>query len=117
MRSVDADSKLVDILEYGQGYDDFIAEVYEAFNQFRNGYYGLLNFGDEWWETFNQDNMFDDMMKKQWAEIEKIDLMSVIDKMAKAMAGTYVDFDAFARVVIDANKKKMGFRHDTGETE
>ena len=39
-------------------------------------------------------------------------MMEVIEKMAKAMVGTYVRFGAFAKVVIDADKNKMGFRHE-----
>ena len=121
---IDKDTKVVDILEYGQGYDDEIAEIFEAFNKFRDGYYELVNYGDEWWQVFNQDTMFDEMMRTQWSEIEKIDMDGVIEKMAKAMIGTYVSFDRFAKVVIDADKNKMGFRHEefnagaiTGETE
>ena len=124
VKEIDKDTKVVDILEYGQGYDDSIAEIFEAFNNFRNGYFGLINYGDDWWKTFNQDTMFDEMMASQWSEIEKIDMMGVIEKMAKAMIGTYVSFDRFAQVLIDANQNKMGFRHEefnagaiTGETE
>lgn len=114
---IDKDTKVVDILEYGQGYDDSIAEIFEAFNNFRNGYYGLINYGDDWWKTFNQDTMFDEMMASQWSEIEKIDMMGVIEKMAKAMIGTYVSFDRFAQVLIDADKNKMGFRHEEKQNE
>lgn len=124
VKEVDKDTKVVDILEYGQSYDDEIAKIFEAFNNFRNGYFGLINYGDDWWKTFNQDTMFDEMMASQWSEIEKIDMMGVIEKMAKAMIGTYVSFDRFAQVLIDADKNKMGFRHEefnagaiTGETE
>ena len=116
-KEIDKDTKVVDILEYGQGYDDSIAEIFEAFNNFRNGYYGLINYGDDWWKTFNQDTMFDEMMASQWSEIEKIDMMGVIEKMAKAMIGTYVSFDRFAQVLIDAYKNKMGFRHEEKQNE
>ena len=117
VKEIDKDTKVVDILEYGQGYDDEIAEIFEAFNKFRDGYYELVNYGDEWWKVFNQDTMFDEMMASQWSEIEKIDMMEVIEKMAKAMVGTYVRFGAFAKVVIDADKNKMGFRHEEKQNE
>ena len=116
-KEIDKDTKVVDILEYGQGYDDGIAEIFEAFNNFRNGYYGLINYGDDWWKTFNQDTMFDEMMASQWSEIEKIDMMEVIEKMAKAMIGTYVSFERFTQVLIDANQNKMGFRHEEKQNE
>ena len=117
VKEIDKDTKVVDILEYGQGYDDSVAEIFEAFNNFRNGYFGLINYGDDWWKTFNQDTMFDEMMASQWSEIEKIDMMGVIEKMAKAMIGTYVSFDRFAQVLIDANQNKMGFRHEEKQNE
>ena len=117
IKEVDKDTKVVDILEYGQGYDDEIAKLFEAFNKFRDGYYELTNYGDEWWKVFNQDTMFDEMMQTQWSEIEKIDMMEVIEKMAKAMVGTYVKFGAFAKVVIDADKNKMGFRYEEKQNE
>ena len=116
-KEADKDTKVVDILEYGQGYDDEIAEIFEAFNKFRDGYYELTNYGDDWWKVFNQDTMFDEMMQTQWSEIEKIDLMAVIEKMAKAMVGTYVRFGMFAKVVIDADKNKMGYRHEEIQNE
>ena len=116
-KEIDKDTKVVDILEYGQGYDDDIVEIFEAFNNFRNGYYGLINYGDDWWKTFNQDTMFDEMMASQWSEIEKIDMMEVIEKMAKAMIGTYVSFERFTQVLTDANQNKMGFRHEEKQNE
>ncbi|MBR2700608.1 MAG: hypothetical protein IKE77_00805 [Erysipelotrichaceae bacterium] len=116
-KEIDKDTKVVDILEYGQGYDDEIAKIFEAFNKFRDGYYELTNYGDDWWKVFNQNTMFDEMMQTQWSEIEKIDMSGVIEKMAKAMIGTYVRFDMFAKVVIDADKNKMGFRHEEKQNE
>lgn len=116
-KEIDKDTKVVDILEYGQGYDDSIAEIFEAFNNFRNGYFGLINYGDDWWKTFNQDTMFDEMMASQWSEIEKIDMMGVIEKMAKAMIGTYVCFDRFVQVLVDANQNKMGFIHEEKQND
>ena len=122
MIEFNADTKLIDVLEYGQGYDDEIAEVIEAFVKFRNGYYDLLNYGDSWWGVFNQSTTFDKVMKSQWEKIEEIDMMDILDRMEMAMVGTYINFGKFARVVIDANKKGEGFRHiekkkSLGETE
>ena len=116
MKVIDVDTKLIDVLEYGQGYDDEIAKLFEAFNQFRNGYYGLINYGDDWWKVFNQDSIFDKAMEEEWSEIEKIELMDVLEAIAKLMVGTYVNFDSFAKVVIDADKKGKGCRHK-GEAE
>lgn len=117
MIEVTADTKVREILEYGQGQDDAIAEVFKEFNNFRNGYYGLINYGDEWWEVLNQDCVFDEMMKEQWKEIEQIDFMSVIEKMAKALAGTYVNFSAFADVVVKASADGHGVHRKKEWTE
>lgn len=107
---ITAETKVVDVLEYGQGDDGEIAEIFKAFKQFRDGYYELTNWGDEWWKVLNQDTMFDEMMAEQWKEIEKIDFMSVIEKMAKALVGTYVRFDFFAETVILASEEGKGFQ-------
>ena len=35
---ITAETKVVDVLEYGQGDDGEIAEIFKAFKQFRDGY-------------------------------------------------------------------------------
>ena len=107
---ITAETKVVDVLEYGQGDDGEIAEIFKAFKQFRDGYYELTNWGEDWWKVLNQDTMFDEMMAEQWKEIEKIDFMSVIEKMTKALVGTYVRFDFFAETVILASEEGKGFQ-------
>lgn len=103
--------KLSQVLEYGQGYDDVIVELFKSFKQFMEGYFGLINYGDDWWQNFNQGVEFDEVMKEQWKKIESIDFMKTIDTMAMAMAGTYVDFYKFVNGVIDAYEQGGGFRH------
>ena len=75
--------KVSDILDYGQGYDDTILELLKAFNQFKDGYYSLINYGDDWWKNFNQSSMFDEMMSEAWDKIEgkNFKLMDSITKM------------------------------------
>lgn len=114
---ITSETKVIDVLEYGQGDDGNIAEIFKAFKQFRDGYYELVNWGDDWWKVFNQDTMFDEMMAEQWNEIEKIDFMSVIEKMAKAMIGTYVRFDSFAETVILASEAGKGYQPNRAEQE
>lgn len=108
---------LADVLEYGQGYDDDITELFKAFKMFRDGYYALINYGDDWWEVFNQGKDFDEIMEEQWKQIEDIDFMNLIEKMAVAMAGTYVRFDRFVDGVVDAYEQGNGFRHKEQENE
>ena len=114
---ITSETKVIDVLEYGQGDDGEIAEIFKAFKQFRDGYYELVNWGDDWWKVFNQDTMFDEMMSEQWNEIEKIDFMSVIEKMAKAMIGTYVRFNYFAETVILASEEGKGYQPNRAEQE
>lgn len=103
--------KLADVLDYGQGHDDVIVELLKNFQKFRDGYYGLINYGDDWWECFNQTTWFDRTMQEQWGKIKEVDLMETIDTMAMAMAGTYVRFDKFVDGVVDAFEQGSGYRH------
>lgn len=102
---------LEDVIDWGQGYDDTIMELLENFKKFRDGYYGLINYGDSWWENFNQGKDFDEIMKEQWEEFEKVDFMNLVEKMAVAIAGTYVRFDKFADGVKKCYEQGKGLRH------
>lgn len=103
---------LADVIDWGQGYDDSIIELLQAFQKFRDGYYGLINYGDDWWEMFNQGRDFDEIMKEQWTEFESIDFMNLVEKMTVAIAGTYVRFDNFVDGVVDAYNNGNGLRHE-----
>ena len=106
------DVLLADVIDWGQGYDDDIIELLQAFKKFRDGYYELINFGDDWWDRFNQGRDFDEIMKEQWDNVESIDFMNCVEKMAVAIAGTYVRFDKFVDGTIDAYNKGNGLRHE-----
>lgn len=93
--------KIEDLVEWGQGDDDAIMDVIENFNKFRDGFYGLINYGDEWWEVFNQSSIFDDIMSEAWEEIDSINMMDLMEKMSIAMMGTYLRFDKFADALKD----------------
>lgn len=106
---------LSDVIDWGQGYDDTIIELLKDFRKFRDGYYGLINHGDNWWKEFNQGTDFDEIMKQQWNLIDANDFMNCIEKMAVAIAGTYVQFDKFVDGVIEAYDSGKGFRHERKE--
>lgn len=106
---------LHETLEYGQGYDDDIVEILKSFQKFRDGYYELINNGDEWWDVFNQGIEFQEIMKKAWEEIEDADIMGNLEKMAIAIAGGYIRFDKFVDGVIQAYEDGCGFRHKESE--
>lgn len=114
---ITAETKVVDVLDYGQGYDNEIAEVFKAFKMFRDGYYGLVGFGENWWEVFNQGTEFDEIMGEHWEKIKSEQLMLYIETMAIAMAGTYIRFDEFAETVILASEEGKGFRKEVERKE
>lgn len=107
---------LSDVIDWGQGYDDTIMELLQEFQKFRDGYYGLINYGDNWWKNFNQGRDFDEIMKEQWEKFESIDFMNLVEKMAVAIAGTYVRFDKFVDGVVDSYNNGNGLRHDIKPT-
>ena len=107
------DVRLADVIDWGQGYDDDIMELFKAFKKFRDGYYELINYDDDWWRLFNQGTDFDEIMEEAWKEIDdKYRFMTNIEKMAVAMAGTYVRFNKYVDAVLDAYEKGNGLRHD-----
>lgn len=105
---------LANVIEWGQGYDDTVVELLQSLKKFRDGYYELINYGDDWWRNFNQGVEFNEIMQEQWGKIEKIDFMTILDKMAIATAGAYIDFDKFVDGVLDAYENGNGFRHKEG---
>ena len=108
---------LSDVIDWGQGYDDTIMELLQEFQKFRDGYYGLINYGDDWWKNFNQGRDFDEIMKEQWEKFESIDFMNLVEKMSVAIAGTYVRFDEFVDGVVDAYNNGKGLRHSVAPQE
>ena len=98
--------RLEKAIDYGQGNDEAITEIFKSFKAFRDGYYGLLNYGEDWWEVFNQGQAFDETMREAWEEIESMDIMESLEVMAMAMAGSYVNFNRFAEGVISLQEGK-----------
>lgn len=99
-----------DIINWGQGYDDTILEILKGFKKFRDGYYDLVNWGDDWWSHFNQGTDFDQIMKDAWSRVDE-DLMDVIETMTIAITGAYVDFNRMLEGVEEAYENGSGYRH------
>jgi hypothetical protein len=99
-----------DIIEWGQGYDDTILELLKAFKKFRDGYFELINWDDDWWKHFNQGYEFDLIMKEAWEKIDE-DLMESIEIMAIAITGAYVNFNKMLEGVKEAYENGSGLRH------
>lgn len=102
---------LVNVIEWGQGYDDEVVEMLDSFQKFRDAYYELINFGDDWWSVMNQGVEFDEIMKAQWETLEDVGIMECIETMAIAIAGSYVRFDDFADGVKKCYEQGNGYRH------
>lgn len=100
-------------LDYGQGYDDTIVELFKAFKKFSDGYYELIDYGDDWWMCFNQNSEFNKIMKDAWERLdgEHNRIMTCIDIMQIALVGGYCNFDKFTDGVIEAYENGGGFRH------
>lgn len=107
---------LEDVIDWGQGYDDTIMELMDNFKKFRDGYYGLINYGDDWWKSFNQNSSFDTIMKAQWDTLEDADIMGCMETMAIAIAGAYTKFDKFADGVQKCYEQGKGLRHRDTES-
>ena len=100
-----------DIIKWGQGYDDTILELLKGFKKFRDGYYELINWDDNWWKHFNQGTYFDSIMKDAWDRIEDHDFRDCIETMAIAITGAYVEFNDMVDGVEEAYENGSGFRH------
>ena len=65
--------KVSDILDYGQGYDDTILELLKAFNQFKDGYYSLINYGDDWWVKITCEEIYSSIHDTPYAPDERLE--------------------------------------------
>lgn len=107
-----------EVCDYGQGYDDVITELFQEFKKFRDGYFGLINYGDNWWERFNQGVEFDEIMKEAWNDIDrKYKLMNSIEIMANNMVGTYVMYDKFVDAITKCYELGYGCRHKESDDD
>lgn len=103
-----------DIINWGQGYDDTILDLLRGFKKFRDGYFQLINWDDDWWTHFNQGLEFDEIMKEAWGKIDE-DLMDSIETMAIAITGAYVNFNKMLEGVEEAYENGSGYRHKEDE--
>ncbi len=103
-----------EIIEWGQGYDEDIIKVLQSFKKFRDSYYELEDYGD-WWDVFNQDVWFNESMQKEWEELKNADIMGHIEKMSKAITGSYVIFDKLLQGIEEAYNNGKGLRHRSKE--
>ncbi len=98
-------ASVVDCCDWGQGDDDAIMELFDAFQRFRDGYYSLINYGiDDWWSAFNQSVDFDRGMADAWKELRKVDMMLLLDRMGALMTGYYIRFDRFVDALREEHK-------------
>lgn len=86
---------LSSVLDFGQGDDDTVLELFNGLNSMLNGYYTLENYGDKWWEAMNQDIWFDAAMQEEWNKVDWETVLASIEMMSKLMIGTYVKFGKF----------------------
>jgi hypothetical protein len=99
-----------DIIDWGQGYDEDIIKILQSFKKLRSAYYELENYGN-WWEVFNQDVWFNEIVSKEWGEIEQADFVDHIEKITKAITGSYIMFDKLVQGIETAYNSGKGLRH------
>lgn len=78
------------ILEFGQGDDDVVFELFQGIHYMMAGYYALFNYGDEWWEAMNQDIWMNDIVKEVWGKVDWEDVEMALEITYKVMCGSYV---------------------------
>lgn len=98
---------LEQVIDYGQGDDEVITELFINFKKLRDGYYGLVNNGNDWWTVFNQGIEFDREMAKIWESIDKnTEFMEKLTQMGMLMTGAYIHFDDFVDGLSEIYKKE-----------
>lgn len=100
-----------DILEFGQGDDDCVFEAFQGIHYLLQGYYTLVNYGDDWWKnTLNQDVWCDQLIKEQWEKVDWEEFETAIEIIYKVMCGSYVRESKFYEALENLNERGIGFR-------
>lgn len=100
-----------EILQFGQGDDDCVFDVFKGIHYLQKGYYTLINYGNEWWEdALNQDIWCNQMIEEEWKKIDWEQFENTIEKIFKIMSGSYIDECKFYDALEKLNKNGIGYR-------
>lgn len=101
-----------ELLDYGQGDDTAITEILDGFNKLCEGFYQLVNYGDEWWKVLNQNIVTDTLIEEAWRYLfpSTGDTIEKLDQIEIALAGSYIKFDKFVEACKEAYKNGGGYR-------
>jgi len=98
------------LLEFGQGDDDVVFELFKGVHQMMQGYYTLFNYGDEWWEALNQDVWCDKMISDAFEKVDWEAVEEALEITYKVMCGSYVREPKLFEALEIINEKGIGFR-------
>lgn len=100
-----------EILEFGQGDDDCVFEVFKGMHYLHKGYYTLINYGDGWWEdTLNQDIWCNQMIEEEWKKVDWEQFETTIEKIFKIMCGSYINENKFFEALGKLSEMGDGYR-------
>lgn len=102
--------KLSKVLEFGQQDDDIVLDLFNGLNKMVNGYYQLINYGDDWWKAMNQDSWFDSEMKEVWESVDWDEVETALELLSKLMIGTYVRLNRFTEGLNEISELGLGHR-------
>ena len=101
---------LSSVLEFGQCDDDDVLELFNGLKMMSDGFYKLINHGDEWWDAMNQDVWFNEAMKNEWNKVDWDEVETAIEMMSKLMIGTYVRLNKFVDGLNTIEQIGLGYR-------
>ena len=101
---------LSSVLAFGQGDDDTVLELFNGLNNMTNGYYALINHGNNWWQEMNQDVWFDSAMQEAWDKVDWDSVETALEMISKLMIGTYVRLGKFTDGLNTIGDIGMGHR-------
>ena len=101
---------LSECLEFGQGDDDTVFELFEGVHLMLEGLYKVLNYGDDWWKSMNQSIWCDDMISAEAKKIDWDKLDDVLNRIFIIMAGAYMREEKFFSALKRLTDMGVGFR-------
>lgn len=101
---------LSSVLDFGQGDDDTVNDIMQAFFRMYNGFYDLTCHSDDWWTFLNQDAYAEDQIKAAWNEVNIDDLTDMLNHVANVLVGCYIRKEAFASALDRLSEIGAGFR-------
>lgn len=110
---------VTDTFDWGQGSDEVCLELIENFKKFYDGYYGLINYGDDWIENFNQTIDPTQLALKEWKQIDANNFMGHLENLKSLLIGMTTGFDRWSDGILSEkdNINSRGFNRRISSDE